>query len=239
MESTDKLKILIVEDNSLIAFELSNNIENMGHIVVDTVSTASGAEGIIDKQEVDLALLDINIKGDRDGISVAHYLQTKAIPFIYLTSYYDEATLDRVKETNYAAFIAKPYTELDLKLNIELAKRKTMIPQKERKKEFYSYTDNKMTKKIFFMDVLYVKSDDNYSVFHTSDNRKILVRIPLKSLEEELNDDRFYRIHRSYMINTDKIQSFSNNTVIINAENIPISNSHRKEFKEFIKELWG
>ncbi|MBI1183168.1 response regulator [bacterium] len=235
----DKLKILIVEDNSLIAFELSTNIEKMGHEVVDTVSTAVGAEAIIDQQEIDLAILDINIKGDRDGISVAKYLQSKGIPFIYLTSYYDEATLDRVKETNYAAFIAKPYTELDLRLNIELAKRKTMTLRPERKKEFYAYSDNKMVKKIFYDDVLYVKSDDNYSVFFTTEKKKILVRIPLKNLEDELNDRRFFRIHRSYMINVDKIQSFSNNTVILQGENIPISNSHRKEFKEFIKDLWG
>ncbi len=85
----DKLKVLIVEDNSLVAFELRSNIETMGHEVVDTVSTATSAESIIDKQQVDLALLDINIKGDRDGISVASYLQTKSIPFIYLTSYYE------------------------------------------------------------------------------------------------------------------------------------------------------
>jgi len=234
----DKLKVLIVEDNSLVAFELRSNIETMGHEVVDTVSTATSAESIIDKQQVDLALLDINIKGDRDGISVASYLQTKSIPFIYLTSYYDEATLDRVKETNYAAFIAKPYTELDLKLNIELAKRKSLTSNPSGQKDFYAYTDNKMRKKIMYDEVLYVKSDDNYSVFYLKD-RKILVRIPLKNLAEELEDKRFFRIHRSYMINTDKIQSFSNNTVIINSENIPISNSHRKEFKQFIKELWG
>ncbi|MFY0673927.1 MAG: LytTR family transcriptional regulator DNA-binding domain-containing protein [Bacteroidia bacterium] len=235
----DKLKVLIVEDNSLIAFELSNNIEKMGHEVVDTVSTAVTAEAVLQNQEVDLAILDITIKGDRDGISVAKTVEEMGIPFIYLTSYYDEATLDRVNETNYAAFIAKPYTELDLKLNIELARRKSFEPVRQRKKEYYTYTDNKMTKKVYFNDVLYVKSDDNYSVFNTQDNKKILVRIPLKNLEEELADDRFYRIHRSYMINSDKIQSFSNNTVIINGENIPISNSHRKEFKEFIKELWG
>ncbi|MGB0430359.1 MAG: LytR/AlgR family response regulator transcription factor [Bacteroidia bacterium] len=235
----DNLKVLIVEDNSLIAFELSNNIEKMGHQVVDTVSTATAAEAIVNGQEVDLALLDINIKGDRDGIAVAKIMEELGIPFIYLTSYYDEATLDRVKETNYAAFIAKPYTELDLKLNIELAKRKSYEAIKPRKKEFYTYSDNKMTKKVFFNNVLYVKSDDNYSVFHTDDKKKILVRIPLKNLEEEIDDSRFFRIHRSYMINTDKIQSFSNNTVIISGENIPISNSHRKEFKEFIKDLWG
>lgn len=234
----DKLQVLIVEDNSLVAFELRSNIEAMGHVVVDTVSTAVSAESIIDKQHVDLALLDINIKGDRDGISVAAYLQDKNIPFIYLTSYYDEDTLDRVKETDYAAFIAKPYTELDLKLNIELAKRKSLTSSPSGQKDFYAYTDNKMRKKIMFDDVLYIKSDDNYSVFFLKD-KKILVRIPLKNLAEELEDKRFFRIHRSYMINTDKIQSFSNNTVIIQSENIPISNSHRKEFKQFIKELWG
>ena len=234
----DKLKVLIVEDNSLIAFELSSNIEAMGHEVVDMVSTANGAEAILEKQSVDLAILDINIKGDRDGISLASYLESKGITFIYLTSYYDEATLDRVKETNYAAFIAKPYTELDLKLNIELARRKDLMEDGERKKEFYVYTDNKMRKKIMYNDVMYIKSDDNYSVFHEKE-RKLLVRIPLKNLVDELHDRRFFRIHRSYMINVDKIQSFSNNTVIINGQNIPISNSHRKEFKQFIKELWG
>ena len=126
-----------------------------------------------------------------------------------------------------------------LRLNIELAKRKTGDMVNNRKKEFYTYSDNKMMKKLFYDQVLYVKSDDNYSVFLTEDQKKILVRIPLKNLQEELNDPRFFRLHRSYMINVDKIQSFSNNTVIINGDNIPISNSHRKEFKEFVKDLWS
>lgn len=240
MENTDNLKILVVEDNSLIAFEIRSNIEKMGYEVVDAVASAQAALDIVERQEVSMVILDINLKGDADGISVAQYLDEKNIPFIYLTSYYDEATLDRVNGTNYSAFIPKPFTELDLKLNIELAQRKHNAPGQpmNNKKDFYAYSDNKMRKKIYFNDILYIQSDDNYSVFHTPEKR-VLVRIPLKNLEDELGDRRFIKIHRSYIINVDKIESFSNNTVIVRSKNIPISNSHRKEFKQFIKELWG
>lgn len=235
----DQLNIMVVEDNSLIAFELKSNIEEMGHKVVRTSATALGAIKQLDEHEkIDLVLLDINLKGDKDGVSVARELEKKGIPFIFLTSYYDNITLERVKDTNFAAFIPKPYTDLDLRLNIELAHRKNSMKTVERKKTFYIYNDNKMNKKIMYDDILYIKSDDNYSVFHTED-KKILVRVPMKNLPEELGDDRFFRIHRSYMVNTDKIQSFSNNAVIINSETLPISNSYRKDFKTHLDEYWA
>jgi DNA-binding LytR/AlgR family response regulator len=186
-----------------------------------------------------MVILDINLKGDRDGISVAKFLDGKQIPFIFLTSYYDEATLDRVKETHFAAFIAKPYTELDLRLNIELARRRNQPVMEGHNTKFYTYTDNKMTKKIYYQDVLFIKSEDNYSIFHTKEKKEIIVRIPLKNLADELGDKRFFKIHRSYIINVDKIQSFSNNTVVIEGLQVPISSSHRKEFKEFINDLWS
>lgn len=238
----ENLRILIVEDNSLIAYDIKEKAESMGHSIVGTAATAEMAIDLIDKHEIDLAILDINLKGEKDGVEVAKVLEEKGTPFIYLTGYYDQATLDKVKHTRFSAFITKPYSEVDLKLNIELAyyKRKTLAggENPEKRKDFVLYTENKMNKRIFYKDIYYVKADDNYSVFYT-DERKILVRIPLKNLETELEDPRFFRTHRSYIVNMDKIKSFSNNAVIVNTgDNLPISNSRRKEFKMHLKQYW-
>ncbi|MCB0736106.1 MAG: LytTR family transcriptional regulator DNA-binding domain-containing protein [Bacteroidetes bacterium] len=237
----ENLSILIVEDNTLIAYDIKEKVENMGHHVVGTAATADAAIRLHHENSIDLAILDINLKGDKDGVEVAKVLDAEDIPFIYLTSYYDQATLDKVKKTRFAAFITKPYSEIDLKLNIELAyyKRKLVdLDSPERKKDFVVYHENKMNKKIHFDDIYYVKADDNYSVFYT-DKRKILVRIPLKNLDDELKDARFFRTHRSYIVNMDKIQSFSNNAVIVTTgDQLPISNSRRKEFKTHLKAYW-
>lgn len=238
----ENLRILIVEDNSLIAYDLKDKVESMGHQVIGSSATAEMAIAMVGQREMDLAILDINLKGDKDGVDVAGVLDKNDVPFIFLTSYYDQATLDRVKNTGFAAFITKPYSEVDLKLNIELAyyKRKllTMEGGPERKKDFVLYNENKMNKRISYDEIYYVKADDNYSVFYT-DARKILVRIPLKNLEGELKDARFFRTHRSYIVNMDKIQSFSNNAVIVSTgDQLPISNSRRKEFKAHLKSYW-
>jgi len=118
----DKHKILIVEDEPLIAegiaFHLKDSIFSVTAIAYD----AEDAFRLLQISSPDIALLDINLNGDMDGIQVAEFInRVCAIPFIYLTSYSDKAILDRAKSTIPSGFIVKPFNRNTLLASLEIA----------------------------------------------------------------------------------------------------------------------
>ncbi len=122
MSEEKKYKIVVVEDEALIAAEIVSTLDLLGYQVVGQAMNGDKALDLFANNAFDLALLDINIKGQRNGIDLGKILNKKyGIPFIYLTSYSDKNTLSEVKETAPAAYILKPFTTNDLKVNIELA----------------------------------------------------------------------------------------------------------------------
>jgi len=119
-------KILIVEDEFLIARDLSKKLENMGYQVVDIVSSGQSALNAIADNPPDLILMDIVIKGNHDGIDTAKVIEEKFhIPIIYVTAYADDATMDRVKQTGAYGYILKPVDEIALRDSIDLALKKS------------------------------------------------------------------------------------------------------------------
>jgi diguanylate cyclase (GGDEF)-like protein len=117
-----RAKILIVEDESIIAEDIADSLESIGYTVVGIV--ASGEEAILlaGKLQPDLVLMDIMLQGEMDGITAAEQIQSRyQIPAIYLTAYADDKTLERVKDTNPFGYIVKPYEEKNLHLTIQIA----------------------------------------------------------------------------------------------------------------------
>ena len=109
----NNLNILIVEDESLVALELSNSIENHGFNVVDYVTTPKMAIELFQKEKIDLILMDINLGEDIDGIDLYKSFNTH-IPIIYLTAYQDETTISKAIETDPLGYLIKPYNENEL-----------------------------------------------------------------------------------------------------------------------------
>src|SRR5512139_2167279 len=108
-------KILVVEDERIVAKDISRRLEKLGYTVVATAS--SGAEAIRKAREIhpDLILMDVQLKGDMDGIDAAQQIRADAdIPVIYLTAYADQNTLQRAKITEPFGYIVKPFDERDL-----------------------------------------------------------------------------------------------------------------------------
>lgn len=135
-------KILIVEDESIIAAEIEALLTKMNYKVVGKVRNGDKALDFFSTKKFDLALLDISIKGTLDGVELAKIIKTKyKFPFVFLTSYSDLGTLERVKETLPYGFIVKPFTENDLRSSIELALFKFesefqgIFPKKEKLEE--------------------------------------------------------------------------------------------------------
>jgi len=97
MDNPRTAKIFIVEDEALIAAEIKSTLQLLGHQVVGHAMNGDKALDQLAKQEAELILLDINIKGTRNGIDLAHIIRDRyKVPFVFLTSFSDRLTLQKV-----------------------------------------------------------------------------------------------------------------------------------------------
>src|SRR6476620_1806846 len=118
----EKINILIVEDESIVALDLANGLERDGYNIAGIADNAEEAQQLFTDNEIDIVLMDVNIIGEKDGIDTAiGILKQKAVPIIYLTAFTDALTIERIKQTHPAAFLSKPYTLTNLRIAIDLA----------------------------------------------------------------------------------------------------------------------
>ena len=126
-----KEKILVVEDEGLVALSLQKCLESLGYEVPATAATSDEVIKRTAEISPDLILMDIRLKGDVDGIELADWLkQTYKIPVVFLTAHSDEKTLDRAKKTAPFGYIVKPFEEKSLHSTIEMALFKARMESK-------------------------------------------------------------------------------------------------------------
>jgi two-component system, response regulator PdtaR len=112
-------KILVVEDEFIIAKALQVSLNALGYDVIARVSTGEEALAVAVQKQPDLVLMDIKLKGALDGVQAAQRIQTVLhIPVVYLTAHSDPATLQRVVYSHPYGFLTKPFTEEGLKQTI-------------------------------------------------------------------------------------------------------------------------
>lgn len=118
----NNIKILIVEDELLIARSLNRKLQDLGYTVVDIVSSGEAAIQSAEQLQPDLILMDIVIKGELDGIETAAIIHEKStIPVIFVTAYADDNTLDRAGKTGSYGYILKPFKEREINATIKIA----------------------------------------------------------------------------------------------------------------------
>ncbi|GEM_PF-2262332 len=118
----ETFKILIVEDEHIVALDLQQQVEKLGYAVVGIASSAQKAIDLAFETDPDLILMDIRLQGDKDGIEAAHEIRAKKpMPIVYLTAYADVKTLERASETRPLGYILKPFQLRDLEATIQLA----------------------------------------------------------------------------------------------------------------------
>lgn len=234
-------KIYIIEDEPLIAETIKTALEKVGYTIVGM--TDNGKEALFDIEQLypDLILVDITLEGKMDGIEMVEHLKKKIdVPFIFLTSHSDDNTLERVKQTNPAGFIVKPFNEKTLKSNIELALYKNKIQQQsitsnEEINSFFVKNKGELIK-IELDDIMYLEAFDNYCNLYTS-SQKHLISHTLKSVEEKLPSHKFIRVHRSFVINVSKIKSLQDGYIFIKKNKIPMSASNKEVLMKHINLL--
>ena len=126
-------RALIVEDEILIAEELKDRLSRLGFSVIAAVDTADEGIAIATKERPDLVLMDIRLKGEKDGVQAAQEIRQQVdVPIVYVTAYSDLLTVDRARGTEYDGYILKPFHRRELQSTIEVAMQRHAIRAKQK-----------------------------------------------------------------------------------------------------------
>ena len=240
------IRIVIAEDEMIIAEDLKDILEGLGYEVTGIGISAKETLQLIEAHNPDLALLDIQLKGGRDGIELAQEIRDHyRIPFLFLTSHADPATLKRAREVNPYGYVLKPFEEPAIHAAIEMAmanfEKENSRPDMAEDagmilKDSLFVRHNGMLIKLRFSEILYLEADGNYTQIYTGDKRYALRNI-LKTLEETLSSHQFARIHKSFLVNLAHIEAINTQSVFIGGKEIPISRSQHNWLLNQIRTL--
>ena len=237
-----KTKILIVEDEAIVAKDISVCLEKIGYEVIATFSKGEKALHFLKKNKPDLVLMDIMLAGNISGIEASAEIKKKHdIPVVFLTAYADEKTIERAKVTEPYGYVIKPFKEIDLRTSIEMALYKF---KKEKEKlsgiesssfknspissDYIYVKSNSKLVKVQNSNILFVEALKDYVIIHT-DKERFTIHSTMKDIEKKLPEDIFMRVHRSYILNLNKINSIDSSIVNIEKSDkkIPIGGSYK------------
>lgn len=248
MHTHSQTKVLIVEDESIVARDIQNILQKNNYEVIGIANNADTAMNTIAQNTPDIILMDIMIKGNINGIELSQKIKEEYdIPIIFLTAYSDVPTIEKAKFIEPYAYITKPFKNSDILSSIEIAlfRHKKDLERKKEKELLYSIIENKEKEpstnilfvksnrqiiKIKFEDILVVEALKDYVTFYTTHGRYI-VHATMKLIEEKLGHKEFIRAHRSYIVRIDKIKSIENQELILEnfSKSIPIGGNYKDE----------
>ncbi len=235
-------KIFIVEDDPIIASDLAGILEDLGYNVCGIAHEPFDARKRIAAEQPDLLLMDVNLGSSIDGIDLATLLTETGAGIIFITAFTDKATRDRVKALNPLAYIIKPFDDKDIEVAIDLAFHKIQqntnarIAEPVSQDSIFIKTGNGTSRKVVIKDISLLEAYDNYSFVHCG-NEKIMVSMTLKELEQKIASPHFLRVHRSFVINTTKVDSIRNGVLILGSLEVPIGKSYKEEVMKHFPSL--
>jgi DNA-binding LytR/AlgR family response regulator len=243
-----KHSILIVEDNIITAKHIANSLKKFGYQIAALVNSLEGVQKELAKSIPDLVILDINLGRDIDGINIAEILEKEfQIPFIFLTSYNDESTINRIIKLKPLGYIIKPFNPVDLNGVVELAiakivsirKLNTIKSQdgnlkKDSIDDFFFIKNGRKIEKVAINEIDFIRVEGRYTYIYSNGSKKIC-NSNLKSLKERLDEINFIQIHKSYIVNLTKIDTITFNSIIIESFELPVSKNFRTELISKLK----
>lgn len=239
-------RIAIVEDNPIAARVIKKIAEQLGYITLGPAVSFETATELIREGRPDLLLMDIQLAGEKDGIELARYVEEHfKLPIVFLTSNADLKTINRIKQEGFVHLLTKPVNKAELNGCIEIAlhqHRKNGL--KNQRKSTVSEEINIFNQAIFikdmsalhkvkFDDVLYLESDHIYVNIVTT-QRKFTVRSSMTAYLEHFDQGMFIRVHRSYVININRIERIDVGHVLIGSQLLPVAKTYRESLLNYL-----
>lgn len=241
----NKVKIGVIEDEAIIAELICITLSKLGYDVAGPANSYKTAIKMLETEEPDLVLVDIQLLGGKSGIEVAETINNQfKIPFIFLTAYTDKDTLEKAKKVNPPAYLVKPFNNEELFCAIEICLSNYNTARNERASTGGNYLVNDTVfikdgyhfYKIKYDDIYYIESDHVYvNVFTAS--KKLTIRSSLGNFIASLNNENFLRLHRSYAVNTQYIETINIDNVVVKGVKIPTTKTYREELLTKLKIL--
>ena len=211
------MKVLIIEDEQLVAHQLRTILENINIQVLGIATDYPSSIVLLDENPC-LCLVDIRLSNNDNGIEIGKVLNSKKIPFIYITANNELKTIKEAAKTQPIGYITKPFSVRDIVAAVELQRYKFNISKTVELKT------NKGTIDVLISDILFLEADNVYTKIVTRD-KTYLERTSLKIMLSKL-DSNFQRVHRSYIINSSKVTAKKPSSLLIENYEIPISRSY-------------
>lgn len=229
----DKHRILIVEDNFLFAVKLEKNLVEWGHEVLSILDSGANVFEFLKSETPTLILMDINLKGEFNGVDIANQISNKGIPIVFITGRTDEETFEAAKKTTTGiTYLVKPFDMLTLRGAIDFNPFLQLEKSEKSERESVLFIrKNKELVKVKTEDISHIKSDRNYCDIFAGD-KIFFLKISLTKLMEELPEESFIKIHRSYVVNLGDVDSvfLSTNQIKIKDKTLPIGRKYKKDF---------
>jgi DNA-binding LytR/AlgR family response regulator len=248
-----KVKVVIIEDEFVIAEDIQTHLHLSGYEVSGIFDHAEKALTFVLQNRPDLLLVDIKLAGPMNGIALVKEVKASlSIPVVYITANSDQATYEQAKSTRPHAFLIKPFSSANLLASVDLAlyhfSNETTPDHIERPvaKEYETapfevngslfIRTNGKYKKIHCEDMLYIEADGSYVHIQTKQERFTLSQ-NLSHFHKKTPLPNLARIHRSYIVNMNHVDSFEDSFVYIKDQKFPISENFREEFLTRIRRL--
>lgn len=234
------IKVVLVEDDWIIAKEIAYNLQDLGFEVAGSFDSAEEAYRQIKLLLPDLVILDIDLSGEMTGIELATQLKKDGnIPFIFLTALADSQTVEKAKLAEPYAYLVKPvaletlYSTIEITLhnaarrNADIASTATSINHNLTFDDSIFVKNKKRLEKVLLKDILWVEAYDIYAMIKTG-NGQYLLSHSLKTVEEKFPSSHFIRVHRSFLVNKEKIDAIEESDVVIANTAIPVGKTYRE-----------
>ncbi|MEY5042818.1 MAG: hypothetical protein RJA19_45 [Bacteroidota bacterium] len=238
------INILVTEDEIIVRKDIERCLTNLGYNVVATADNGEDAIELALKHKPDLALMDIMIKGDMNGIAAAEEIKRNIdIPVVFLTAYADENTLNEAKMAEPHGYILKPFKDVDIQTAIEMALHKHSKEQELKLESDFlrSLAEHKADADVIFVknrsrlvrvkneDLLFVEALKDYVVVHTR-QESYTIHSTMKEVEQKLNPRLFVRVHRSFIVNIDAVESIKYAMITMEGmeKEIPVGGSYKE-----------
>lgn len=225
------MNCIIVDDNKMARTALKKLIEQVDFLQMkEECSNPIDAYNYLLKESIDLIFLDVEMPG-MTGIELIRNLEKRPI-IILITAKTDYAV--EAFELNVADYIIKPITLSRFMLAVSKANelfesKGQKVELNEKDKEYIFVRSNAILTKIKINDITYIQALGDYVNIYTTDNNRYTVHITLKGMEEKLPIEKFYRLHRSYLIALDHVDKVEEGTAYIGKHPVPIGEQYKKE----------
>lgn len=230
------IRCLAIDDEPLALQQISNYIDKTPFLEkVALCQSAFEALTVINDTQVDLLFVDINMP-DLNGLDFVKSLQFR--PFVIFTTAYSEYAIEGFK-VDAVDYILKPIAYNDFLRAVNKVKDR-MSNQRQDQETLTSNRDSLFVKseykliRIDLKDIRYIESANEYIQIFIENDKPVTTLIRLKVIEEQLPKDRFMRVHRSFIVNLEKVKVIERNRIVFDKVYIPVGDQYKDAFQAFV-----